>query len=333
MENQKAAEEYHDVVNKALEHIMSNIGHFEDNYSLAMATYAFYLANHKQKDLSLMKLHDKAVKTETGYVYWTIKEREEDEEFVATAEELKATAYALKSFLATDRISDAVPIVKWLVTQRNAYGGFLSTQDTVVGLQALSEVATKIQTANDVKIVVKPDIGDPITFNIETNNSLILQSHLTSPDARHLKITTSGTVTAIIEMYYSYSTKESNKTIEHFNINATVEPTSNEEFLHLNVCTSFVPDKKTNKSNMAVMNIQLPTGFKCDWDYEEAIESIKNIKVSLNVCLEYMFVNIFLIIKLKRMKRTPNCSSFSITSIPISPAHKLKLIDHVKIPN
>jgi hypothetical protein len=48
------------------------------------------------------------------------------------------TAYALLSLVklgSKKDMNDARSIVRWLSKQRNSEGGFISTQDTVVGLQ------------------------------------------------------------------------------------------------------------------------------------------------------------------------------------------------------
>ena len=48
------------------------------------------------------------------------------------------TAYALLSLVklgSKKDMADARWIVRWLSKQRNSEGGFISTQDTVVGLQ------------------------------------------------------------------------------------------------------------------------------------------------------------------------------------------------------
>jgi hypothetical protein len=49
----------------------------------------------------------------------------------AASAEIEITAYALLALLTKDKnvaISDIMPIVRWLTNQRNAYGGFASTQ-------------------------------------------------------------------------------------------------------------------------------------------------------------------------------------------------------------
>ena len=46
---------------------------------------------------------------------------------------------------------------KWLVGQRNALGGFGSTQDTIVGFHGLTTFSTKVRTNVDMTIVLESD--------------------------------------------------------------------------------------------------------------------------------------------------------------------------------
>ena len=49
----------------------------------------------------------------------------------AASAEIEMTAYALLALLTVDEnvpIKEVIPIVRWLTNQRNAYGGFSSTQ-------------------------------------------------------------------------------------------------------------------------------------------------------------------------------------------------------------
>ncbi|NWT73795.1 A2ML1 protein, partial [Prunella himalayana] len=66
-------------------------------------------------------------------------------------------------------------LVRWLSAQRNAFGGFASTQDTVVSLQALAQYAALIpQEIRDVKVAVKGKGASPLEFHVHRNNKLVL---------------------------------------------------------------------------------------------------------------------------------------------------------------
>ena len=44
------------------------------------------------------------------------------------ASAIENTAYAMLTYVTLDKVADAVPIMRWLVSQRNSLGGYGSTQ-------------------------------------------------------------------------------------------------------------------------------------------------------------------------------------------------------------
>lgn len=91
---------------------------------------------------------------------------------------VEITAYALLTLLQNvDDESELLPIVKWLLNQRNDQGGFEGTQDTIIGIEALAYFALKASSKeNDVKIGIRTSGGNEFTFDVNKNNSLVLQS-------------------------------------------------------------------------------------------------------------------------------------------------------------
>ncbi len=66
-------------------------------------------------------------------------------------------------------------MVRWLLEQRNANGGFVSTQDTVVALAALAKFAQLTRTASiDLNIEITYEGGSQ-RFDIKDENSIMLQ--------------------------------------------------------------------------------------------------------------------------------------------------------------
>ena len=170
--------------------------------------------------------------------------------------------------------------MKWLVTQRNENGGFQSTQDTVVGLQALSKLAMKVHvTDSDLNIVVTPKGSIPSTINVNSANSLVLQKHEISSDARHFEVTATGKGFSILQISYRYNLDISGQS-PRFILNPVVKSTSNKGFLHISVGAKFVPDAQTATSNMAVMEVTLPSGFTFDNDHMSELLATTKVKVS-----------------------------------------------------
>lgn len=73
-------------------------------------------------------------------------------------------------------VSELLPIVRWLLNQRNDQGGFEGTQDTIVGIEALANFAVKIANKeNNVNIDISA-ADTKCSFNVNKDNSLVFQS-------------------------------------------------------------------------------------------------------------------------------------------------------------
>lgn len=89
---------------------------------------------------------------------------------------VETTAYVLLTLQCIGNDSECLPILKWLLNQRNDQGGFEGTQDTIVGIEALASFATKISSKNNkVDINISTSNGIKSDFTVNAENSLVLQ--------------------------------------------------------------------------------------------------------------------------------------------------------------
>lgn len=294
-QKEKKDQKYQKTIKKALDYISGNLDQLEDTYSLAIAAYAMELAGHESKQELLTRLTRKA-ENKDGMKYWTKALPTETENtnswyFRPNSVDVEMTAYALQALMVADGgESQAVPIMKWLVAQRNENGGFQSTQDTVVGLQALSKLAAKIHVTNtDLRISIQSDLSKgPAGLNVNDENSLILQKLELPADARHFEVSATGRGFSILQISYQYNLDNSTL-FPQFQLTPTVDGTSNKEFLHLHVCTKFVPNSQVERSNMAVMEVSLPSGFTFDSDHLPELMATDSVKVSYHFIDFYGF--------------------------------------------
>ncbi|NXX65292.1 A2ML1 protein, partial [Spizella passerina] len=101
-------------------------------------------------------------------------------------------------------------LVHWLSAQRNAFGGFASTQDTVVSLQALAQYAALIpQEMRDVKVAMKGKGASPLEFHVHRNNKLVLhQASLPADTGSYtVQATGSGCVYVQVRMHEEQSSQ------------------------------------------------------------------------------------------------------------------------------
>lgn len=294
LENEKHSRRYSGTIEKAIEFILANIGNINDNYSLAIASYALQLAQNQEKSSFLSKLDGKAATSENenaGMKFWR---REDDTKTnKPNSINIEMTAYALQAFIEADRDVDALAIGKWLITQRNENGGFQSTQDTVVGLQALAKLATKIYTAqSNVAITLNSDASTTTTMNVNNDNALVLQKYELPSNARFFDVSATGSGLSLLQISYRYNVDDSLK-LPRFTLEPHIENSSNQEFLHMSICTKFLADELTDRSNMAVMEVILPSGFTFDTDHLPELKKSQRVKVlMMNFCRK-IFKHIF----------------------------------------
>lgn len=284
LENEVEAKNYQSTISRALDYILKNTENLNDNYSLAIVAYALQLAKHNMKDSLLENLDNKSDKS-NGMKHWvksvSTSEQKNPWNHHPNAVNIEMTAYALHAFLQADKDTESVPIMKWLVTQRNSNGGFQSTQDTCVGLQALSKLAMKIYVPDSqVDIALKYEKGQETKLNVNAANALILQKYELPPDARNFEVSASGHGFGILQLSYKFNLSDSGEW-PRFILQPEVIEQSNKNLLHLTVSANYVADVSSQKSNMAVMEVSFPSGFIFDADHLKTLKSTPKVKVNI----------------------------------------------------
>lgn len=120
------------------------------------------------------------------------------------------------ALLESGRFTDGFPYFKWLLHQRNNKGGFIGTQDTILGLQALAKFAERISIEdNNIQLIVSTidaiDSIDAINFNVNPENVLIYQSHELPSSVRAINVTANGHGFALFQLSYSYNTNKTER--------------------------------------------------------------------------------------------------------------------------
>uniref|UniRef100_A0A8C5RH44 Alpha-macroglobulin receptor-binding domain-containing protein n=1 Tax=Laticauda laticaudata TaxID=8630 RepID=A0A8C5RH44_LATLA len=159
-------------------------------YTLALLGYAFALAHKEDKVAAILQsLQEKAVKGDDGSIHWERPVKPEaSQPFYyqprAPSAEVEMASYVLLTYLTrrpaqphTDDLAEATKIVTWLIKQQNPSGGFSSTQDTVVALQALALYAGFTFAKNTAGTTVNLKSGGKTLreFQVDNSNRLLLQ--------------------------------------------------------------------------------------------------------------------------------------------------------------
>uniref|UniRef100_A0A8C2BCI5 Alpha-2-macroglobulin-like protein 1 n=1 Tax=Cyprinus carpio TaxID=7962 RepID=A0A8C2BCI5_CYPCA len=163
------------VVSKGLSCLKSVIKDVKNTYSTALLAYTFSLAKDTDTRQQLFKKLEDVAISDGSHLHWS-QSGSVDSDSLA----VEISSYVLLAVLTADSLTSADlgfanRIVSWLVKQQNAYGGFSSTQDTVVALQALSLYATKVFSSDDSSTVTVQSVGDTHHFDLNQDNKLLHQ--------------------------------------------------------------------------------------------------------------------------------------------------------------
>nr|CAD2188921.1 unnamed protein product [Meloidogyne enterolobii] len=263
------------VTEKARIYLESKLEEQKDNsYALAISCYSLHLANSEKKTDCLKLLELNKITSNDGNVHWSgiKKEKSSQQKSSGQPVDIETTSYALLTYMLIDDKIKALPIVKWLTSQRNSLGGFFSTQDTVMALQALGKYAERSYGAA-FNVTIKIQNGaDSHTFNINPQNSLVLQSYELSNLDSPVEIEAFGSSLAFIQLQYFYYRLPSQKDELSFYCENDLKEQRNGQRLLLDLCCNYT--RSGGRSNMAVAEIQALSGFKFD---EEEIGKLTGI--------------------------------------------------------
>lgn len=248
------------VISRASDFILNRLAVSSDPYEIAISGYALHLVDSPNKDFAHRKLLGVAKRDPSGYTHWASQPDKEEEEEAETGRlrvhhsmlypsgvEVEATAYSLLTLVLRSELDSAIPVLRWLISQQNSNGGFSSTQDTVIGLQALGAIAQRISTATvkmDVKVVSGKSGAESTTtttpasqsLHFHTDNALVLQKIQLDNECEWVEIEASGFGTAIVQVSHQYNVAVSAEKPAFF-LNPQKDKTSTENYLQLSVCT------------------------------------------------------------------------------------------------
>lgn len=278
LENVDYSTKYKSTVDKAIEYIDSSRAHLVDNFDIAISTYALALSNHKNTSAYLEELKDTAI-IRDDLMFWH-RERNSLKKDESPSIQVEIAAYAIMAFVKAGRGVEAVPIMKWLMTQRQDHGGFYSTTDTVLGIQALAMMATEFHTDVDMDIKVSYENDQKIDFKISSQNAITLQHKEMDRTSRKYSVNANGKGFAFFQVSYSYNTNLEDP-VRRFDLTVVPQKNSNPNILHLKICAKFVPIDDDNRSQMTLIEVYLPSGYVYDPATADLVKAV-GVRVSLS---------------------------------------------------
>jgi CD109 antigen len=275
---------------KAIDFLERNLDEMDDAYTLPITTYALELARSYRRDDAYQMLIDIAQEDGNG-LYWgsdfdspeTLVSKEsgsEEEGYlpVPGTASIEATGYATMALIEHGDAFNASRAAKWLVSQRNAYGGYGSTQDTVVALQALTEYSTGARADVDLEVSIEA-AGEETKLSIRQDNFDVLQV-VEVPINEEITIIVEGKGEAIAQVVKRFNLPQAGKEEEILQVSVDYNVTQVEvsDIVKVAVELEFNPPIDM-EAGMVVLDVSIPTGFApVTESIAEVVEMGDNIK-------------------------------------------------------
>ncbi|KAK6295812.1 hypothetical protein J4Q44_G00335250 [Coregonus suidteri] len=217
-----------------------------------------YLRNTEQLTPAI---RDKATKflTSGGLLHWTKTYSETSASLAVEISSYVLLASLSASPLSTTDLGYASRIVRWLVRQQKAYGGFSSTQDTVVALQALALYSTRVFSREGTNTVtVQSPSGGQHLFDVNQNNKLLYQERAMQDTEWKYSVEMKGSACTCASVLLSENTPHNPMVALHYNIPTPIDSTT----LSIKVKPEVDCNSNSETQSHAKTSISLPSLFQ-----------------------------------------------------------------------
>ncbi|KAF1495766.1 Ovostatin, partial [Pygoscelis antarcticus] len=316
----------HPVVQSGMNCLETAFGNGVHNlYNQALFAYAYGLADNEKRWQFFLEKLDKKATRDGGSVHWQRENKPPAEHFPvfysrAPSAEIEMTSYVLlallnKAKLTPEDLSYISRIVHWLVKQQNPYGGFSSSQDTVVALQALAQYGYLTFSKTSLNTVKVNFMEFPSkTFQVNDKNRFLLQQASLPTIPGNYSVEVNGTGCVYLQTTLRYNIHLPKK-VAGFSLSvqpANVSCTSNfPPKFDLVLSASYTGNRKV--SNMAIIDVKMLSGFV------PVRSSLKKFQYQHSVVDRVDIKNNHILFYLQKVSQKEISFSFSVEqSLPVS---------------
>uniref|UniRef100_A0A8C9XNQ4 Alpha-2-macroglobulin-like n=1 Tax=Sander lucioperca TaxID=283035 RepID=A0A8C9XNQ4_SANLU len=241
--------------------LKESISDLSNTYTTALLAYVFTLAGNMETRAHLLKHLDTVVLQE-GFLHWSQIATE-----TSASLSVEISSYVLLAKLsASPTVEDlgyASRIVRWLTSQQNYYGGFSSTQDTVVALQALALYSTLVFSPEGSSTVTVQSPSGQLMFDVNQNNKLLYQEKQLQDVTGKYSLEVKGTACAAIQISLVYNIPTpADVTTLSVEVKPEADCTSKRPKLSLKLTSLYSGNESS--TNMVILDIKMLSGFVPD---------------------------------------------------------------------
>ncbi|XP_034403946.1 alpha-2-macroglobulin-like [Cyclopterus lumpus] len=257
-------------VKRSLSCLRESFGDLSNSYSTALLAYVFTLAGDTEARAHLLEHLDSVAIRQGGFLHWAQKASG-----TSTSLSVEISSYVLLAKLSASPTNEdlgyAAHIVRWLAGQQNYRGGFSSTQDTVVALQALALYSALVFSPGGSSAVTVQTPSGQLMFEVNQNNKLLYQETELHDTTGKFSLEVKGTTCAVMQISLHYNipppTEDTPLDVE---VTSKANCTNGRPKLSLMIKTLYSGEENT--TNMVILDIKMLSGFVPD---PESLKSLK----------------------------------------------------------
>ncbi|XP_076658120.1 alpha-2-macroglobulin-like protein 1 [Halictus rubicundus] len=231
----------------------------EGLYTVALSTYAFTLLEHPKAGYWVKTLMERATR-HNDLLWWEEKTKP------SLSLSIEITAYAVLTLmkLGEENMEHVWKAVRWMSKQRNAEGGFSSTQDTILALEALTKYAAATSNDNtDLSVLVTASEVDHV-YRTHKDNRMVLTRIKLPVLPTIVEIFAEGEGCVLIQSNIKYNVAHATGS-DAFDLLVTAHSESSENecsVQEITVCARYkIADEE---SNMALAEVGMISGYGPD---------------------------------------------------------------------
>ncbi|XP_038567629.1 complement C4-B-like [Micropterus salmoides] len=212
-------------ISRSTAYLLSHLEELQHPYAVAITAYCLAACLPKETDHSSAwtKLQALASEGNNGCYLWTTDANQNRER--ADVITVETTAYALLTAVELGHTEWADKAACWLTTQENYFGGYKSTQDTIMALEALAEYELKRSVSPEANLIAEftvPGKKDIVKLVLENKKEKV-ETDLKKLTGNNIVVQLTGKGNTKLKVVKAYHLLDPKDDCNEVSISVTVE--------------------------------------------------------------------------------------------------------------
>ncbi|KAG8013590.1 hypothetical protein GBF38_022041, partial [Nibea albiflora] len=268
LEDESYAEMYGDGISRAQRYLEDKVSSgVASNYSLCLVAYALVLANSRVAGTALTELSRRADYRD-GVMMWSSSAGQDSHAGKPRSAQIEMASYVLLANFIRGSLLESIELMKWLSRQRTHLGGFGTTQDTVVALQALAYYSA-----------FSGAIAIDLRLNVSSLTSpLVSEFHINSTNYRTYH-------SQEMNIFYNLESKVFSQKRQHamdeeaFLLDVKVTEDVDHNHMRLSICTRLKDSQVVPQTGMAILEVGMLSGYSLSPGATTPTDLIRKVEV------------------------------------------------------